>query len=574
MDSSALYTRGIKMAFTTLDSIFSCIDDNDSFILDAGAGSGKTWSLVESLKYVITKYEDTFIKNNQKIVCITYTNVAKDEILERIENNELVVVNTIHDFLWSCITQFKNELKIALLDIIDDKISKIDEKLEKAKSKTTKTYLGNIEKKEKLESDRSQLLSTTNTTQYKNYISYKNNIISHDEIIELSQKIFLRYPVIKKLITDKYPVIFVDEYQDTFLDVVNILLNELHPMGKVLFGFFGDKMQKIYDKGIGEISSSYGLKSITKPENYRCSVNVVNLLNKIRDDIQQIPSGINQEVMGSCTFYQSEIEGFDFNAFISSELNDVFDLNGNMNDLKVLYLTHRLISKENGYEELYELVNLYGREDALTKKDKDRCPFITFLYEIEEVVDYYQSGNIQSLLKKLSYELNNFEDKRGLKTILDTLMIKRRSENIKDIIEYVAQNRLLQISEQMSSFDLDIEKNKEYHDSLMDLNYRFIIDANSVADKKTPYSTKHGTKGAEFKNVLVVIDDNAWNHYSFDKYFSDDMTNENKYNRTKNLFYVVCSRAENNLAILSLSSISESSKSKVEDFFGEITYLD
>ena len=100
--------------------------------------------------------------------------------------------------------------------------------------------------------------------------------------------------------------------------------------------------------------------------------------------------------------------------------------------------------------------------------------------------------------------------------------------------------------------------------------YKEIIKANKVADEQTPFSTKHGTKGAEFENVLVVIDDDAWRNYSFDKYFSNDITNENIYNRTKNLFYVVCSRAKTNLVVLSLSSLTQTSKQKIEQLFGEI----
>jgi DNA helicase-2/ATP-dependent DNA helicase PcrA len=48
------------------------------------------------------------------------------------------------------------------------------------------------------------------------------------------------------------------------------------------------------------------------------------------------------------------------------------------------------------------------------------------------------------------------------------------------------------------------------------------------------------------------------------------MTNENIYNRTKNLFYVVCSRAKTNLVVLSLSSLTQTSKQKIEQLFGEI----
>ena len=58
------------MALSTIEQIYQCIDNEESFILDAGAGSGKTTSLIESLKYVLHKQSDVLIRNNQKIVYI------------------------------------------------------------------------------------------------------------------------------------------------------------------------------------------------------------------------------------------------------------------------------------------------------------------------------------------------------------------------------------------------------------------------------------------------------------------------------------------------------------------------
>jgi len=557
------------MALTTLEDIYQCIDNRESFILDAGAGSGKTWSLVESIKYVIDKQGKEFNRNNQKIVCITYTNVAKDEIIDRIENNELVMVSTIHDFLWSCISQFKIELKAKLIEIIDEKIIKINDKLESARSTATQTYQQNLEKKEKLELAKSELQSTNKTTKYKNYFSYKNNIVSHDEVIELSRRLFSSYLVIRKLIIDTYPIIFVDEYQDTFPSVIKILLDDLSS-DNLLLGFYGDKMQKIYDTGIGEISSDYNLRAITKLENYRCSVSVIDLLNKIRDDIQQIPSGKNREIQGSCSFYQASEDDFNLSVFIENNLKDRFGIKDDKSNLKVLYLTHKLIAKENEYSELYELVNSNRRSDALTKKDEDRCPFIKFLYQIEDIVDLYQSNKIQRLLKKYSFEINTFEKKKQLKRILDVLIKIRKRRTIDYVIKYVVKYRLLQKSEKMNNFDMGNESNREYYNALHQIKYKQIIKACNTADEKTPFSTKHGTKGAEFENVLVVIDDGAWNMYSFDKYFAGDTSNENKFRRTRNLFYVVCSRAEQNLAVLALSELQSNSRVKLNELFGLI----
>ena len=78
----------------------------------AGAGSGKTYALIQTLRYLIENKGEELLKNKQKIICITYTNVAKNEIIKRIEYNELVNVFTIHEFLWQSIKQFQKQLKI------------------------------------------------------------------------------------------------------------------------------------------------------------------------------------------------------------------------------------------------------------------------------------------------------------------------------------------------------------------------------------------------------------------------------------------------------------------------------
>lgn len=559
------------MALSTIEQIYQCIDNEESFILDAGAGSGKTTSLIESLKYVLHKQSDVLIRNNQKIVCITYTNIARNVIVERLEHNELVMVSTIHDFLWSCISQFKKELKAKLIESIDEKIEKVQAELDKSKSKAGVTYEKNLVKKQKLENDKTELLNSDNKTQYKNYFSYKNNIISHDDVIDLSIKISA-YETIKKLITDSYPVIFIDEYQDTFLKVIDILLKHLLPTNNILLGFFGDKMQKIYDSGVGEIPISYNLKQITKKENYRCSVSVINLLNKIRDDITQEPSGENKHVKGSCCFYYKNRSDFNINDF-RSELKTRIGIHDDKNNLKILYLTHRFIAKENGYEELYEVVNKADKADALTKKDEDRCPIIKLLYQIEELNDLYSTSQIQALLKKTSFEINSFESKQNLKNILDRFSKLSAENSIGEVFNYAIENKLLQKSQKIVDFDLENKDNKEYYDALMSIQYSQIIQASNVVYEQTPFSTKHGTKGAEYENVLVVIDDAAWNQYNFDNYFTGADKIQTRYERTRNLFYVACSRAKKNLIVLALSEISQSSHKKINEFFDEVIGL-
>ncbi|MEN5386783.1 AAA family ATPase [Aliarcobacter skirrowii] len=73
-------------------SIFEHIENGKNFLLSGGAGSGKTYSLVQVIKEIIEK------KPTVKVACMTYTNAAVKEIEERVNHNNLQV-STIHDFL-------------------------------------------------------------------------------------------------------------------------------------------------------------------------------------------------------------------------------------------------------------------------------------------------------------------------------------------------------------------------------------------------------------------------------------------------------------------------------------------
>lgn len=53
--------------------IIKCINERNHFALTAGAGSGKTYTLIETLKYILAHN----LLENKNIACITYTNIAK-----------------------------------------------------------------------------------------------------------------------------------------------------------------------------------------------------------------------------------------------------------------------------------------------------------------------------------------------------------------------------------------------------------------------------------------------------------------------------------------------------------------
>ena len=82
-------------------------------------------------------------------------------------------------------------------------------------------------------------------------------------------------------------------------------------------------------------------------------------------------------------------------------------------------------------------------------------------------------------------------------------------------------------------------------------------------EKMSPFATQQGIKGAEFKKVIVVVDDQEGrtNTFSYGKYFGvtppseTDRANiaagkDSVIDRTRRLFYVCCSRALSDLAVV------------------------
>lgn len=548
--------------------IINCIENKESFILDAGAGSGKTWTLVQILTYLISKKGKSFENNHQQIVCITYTNVAKNEIIERTEHNSLIKVATIHDFLWDCIKKYQKELKIKLLEYVTEKLTRTNDELATKKRTDTAIYRELSEKSQKLQNAVDSLENNDIKISYENYPKYAEGKFEHDDLIVIAKKIFASYPMINKIISDTFPIIFVDEYQDTSNDVIEILLDYLKPHSNVVIGFFGDKVQQIYEGGVGEIPEIYGLNTIPKAENYRCSHEVIELLNKLREDLQQFQPPENTKTGEVLFFHLNNPNSFHSKEFIENNLISRWHL-GNTGDVKILYLTHRYIAKENNYEGLFAL---HDNAEVLTKNKDNRGfkPFTDFLFDIEEISTLYLEKKIQLLLKKILINLNSFEAKNNLKKIMDELIEIRATGKIKDVIKHVLDKKLLPKSDRMKNYDFDDVDKKSFYDQLMNIDYAQFNRLYQVYEKETPFSTKHGTKGDEFNNVMVVIDDNAWRNYNFNNFFSKTDTSEKRMKMTNNLFYVVCSRAKKNLAVVFCSELSEASKEVINQWFGNI----
>lgn len=64
--------------------IIETLKTGHSFRVEAGAGSGKTYSLNRVIEWIQANKWSDYSRKKQNVVCITYTNAAVDVIAERL----------------------------------------------------------------------------------------------------------------------------------------------------------------------------------------------------------------------------------------------------------------------------------------------------------------------------------------------------------------------------------------------------------------------------------------------------------------------------------------------------------
>lgn len=522
------------------EAVINCIDANDNFVVEAGAGSGKTYTLVEALRYIISTRSEEFAGRGQQIACITYTNVAANEIKTRIDNSPFVRVSTIHDFLWSIIRRYQRELRECLISEND--------------RQTEDRRIDNI------------ILDNTIIEYWQYGRKWTEGKVHHDDVINLSSLMFSKYPKLTKLVSDSFPIIFVDEYQDTQHKVIELLLDYLAMNNKYpIIGLFGDSMQKIYNTGVGELQRS-DLTIIKKEENYRCSISVINVLNQLRPKLQQIPGGDNSS--GSARFFHIPS---DSSAAVTTMRSRLQAEGWEDSTSKVLMLTRRSIAKEQGWNDLMQVYHRRDRNysvDDLMRRDDEFGETFEIIENLALAFNERRYGDIYNILPTAtsSLKLDQHTDKISFFNKLTKLDNLRNEGDIGSVLDFVwncqlvaRTSRIIKLEESANSSVNDESKERlaEFLRDLRTIPYRQVVRLHQYLEKNTPFSTSHGTKGEEYDNVLVVIDDKLWNQYKFSAVL-EGKTSANQYSRSLNLFYVCCSRARNNLVVLMLNSSKES----------------
>ncbi len=573
------------------------------FTMVAGAGSGKTTSLVKALVHLARTRAPDLRRRGQLVACITYTEVAVREIRSDIGDVSLFHVSTIHSFLWTIVRSFQCDLRQWVAGRIEERIVNAQAKLDRPGTR--------VQTKEKatrdIESYQRQLAALDNIARYTYGMGsdYANGVLGHDDVLKVGPAFIEKHALLRTLIANQFPFIFVDESQDTNPAFV-AALKQVANTATVDFclGFFGDPMQKIYMTGVGPIESEDGWNRITKPENFRCPKRVLDVANRIRaeaDGLQQVRGRMierNDELVtveGTARLFILPADGLRIERitqvrhWLAKANGDAqWESDGPKANFRVLVLVHRMAARRLHFPNLYAALNDHGAPLSLKAGLLDGTawvvrPFLQFLLPLTLAARSDSNFDVMASLRMhcpllreghlagrdIGGMLCRLQD--DVRRLLPMFAGGSRI-TIREVLGFVRDRNLMELDERFIDYLDDSNGSVEDSDqnaesgsvnAFLDCTADELTGYRTYIEDESPFATQQGIKGAEFDRVLVILDDEEgkYNLFSYGKYFGiTTLSDKDKLNiasgldsvidRTRRLFYVCCSRAVKDLAVI------------------------
>jgi DNA helicase-2/ATP-dependent DNA helicase PcrA len=566
------------------------IDTEQHFRVAAGPGAGKTHWLVLHIKNVLQHSKR--LGRTKKIACITYTNVAVDTILRRLDFvAERVSVSTIHGFIYANIIKpyisfiaQEYELDVTKMDGHEDMIvsrKKIMEWLNHHRSAGSLAHPYTVnqltQRPENIEALSNWLSSITfefNNDQLEirvkngeafymtgqgrrmlnksscldilspclldfKKIYWRNGILHHDDVLFFGYLLLKKYPFIVSVIQSKFPYFFIDEFQDTS-PVQNAILN-LVGQRQITVGVIGDKAQSIYSFQGASLAffdafAFPGFADYVIADNRRSTSAIIDLLNHVRKDIRQNPV--------------RQVTGVKPILFVGNRTLAVAEAtkrlgHSNFNILARDNITSNAMKRQ--FDSSIPLVNLIS-EFTTADQDSTRrgvgvsCIKATelarqkkFKEAIKEIEKNFYHIRDRALRKKtafrhLAFLLAQYEDYKYEKFIVFCNLLKT-----------VVRPDIAKLSRGAA---FNFCSNKTYEQLAVCIN---------IPDDNSKSRTIHKSKGDEFDDVLVLMKD---------KTDLAMVLNPNLASEEQRIWYVAASRARNNL-MLNIPELDQTQEAKL-----------
>lgn len=569
-------------------------DSPKSFFVFAGAGSGKTRSLINTLTFLNKEYGEELLMQGKRIAVITYTNAACDEISRRLQYKPIFSVSTIHSFLWELIKNYQGDIKIWVIRSIEAEIEALQEKQNK---RATAKRADDIERK-------NERLSKVKAIKKFSYNPNGDNVgidsLSHSEVVKMSTDFITKEPTMQDILTTKYPILLIDESQDTKRELVDALLIVCDKYkNDFTVGMFGDTMQRIYNDGKDNLATCIPEDWVkpVKIMNHRSASRIVDLANSIRKTVDgQKQQPRSDAEVGSVRLFivnsganKESIEK-EAAAFMAKDTNDSeWD---NETGYKSLILEHHMAASRFGFSDLYMPLNDSKQFDTSLREGS--IAELSTLYKIvSPLITAYKNGDefeIAKIVRKNSpliakeafgttagAQVKILQNAKVAVDKLTKLWSKNKDPLCLEVLKVINETGLFKISSRVDSilaeYSEDEGKKITALRNALSVPFSVLEKYSAYVTDNTRFATHQGVKGLEFSRVMVIMDDaqNKGNLFSYEKLFGakektdTDIKNEREGKdtsilRTARLFYVACTRAQKSLAVVAYTEDIDSVK--------------
>ena len=558
-----------------------------SFFMFAGAGSGKTRSLINTLEYLDKEKGHYLAERGKQIAVITYTNAACDEIRRRLQYKPIFMVSTIHSFLWEMIKNFQQDIRIWVEASI---VSEIDDL--QGKRKTGKR--GSVSA-EKIISKQKRLdkIKTVKRFSYNpNGDNLEFDSLSHDEVIKIGSEFIATRETMQEILVNKFPIMLIDESQDTKKELIDALLCVYENHKNWAIGMFGDTMQKIYMDGKDRLDEAVPQEWVfpKKVMNHRSASRIVDLANSVRklsDGKEQRPrsdakTGFVRLFIANALSDKEQTE-----KLVAEKMSEITcDMEWQtVAGYECLILEHHMAASRFSFSNLYTPLNDSKEfESALRKGEIAELSFLANtiipLVKAHQAKNTFEIAKIvrqsSPLLSKKALSLQPDKQQQKLEQAevatqsLFALWDGGKIPSCIDVLLNLKESGLYELSERMEEIidstyaggDPKVIALKTALNVPFDEMERYAV---YVSDQSR-FATHQGVKGLEYPRVMVVLDDSEarGNWFSYEKLFGakektqTDLKNEKEgkdtgIQRTARLFYVACTRAKESLAVVAYS---------------------
>lgn len=596
------------------EEIYACLNLSNprSFFLYAGAGSGKTRSLVNAVNRLRRDHRRPLLLQGRRAAVITYTNAACDEIKKRLEFDPIVEVSTIHSFSWGLIQGFTTDIREWLRANLAKEILELQ--AASAKGRPGKAALDRARALQNKQRRLAQIDSITRFTYNPNGDNRGRDSLNHSEVIGSTSELLNTKPVLQSVLVSRYPVLFIDESQDTNKHLMEALLaaQKTHESCFCL-GLFGDTMQRIYADGKAHLEDAIPENWATpaKKMNHRCPKRVIRLINRIRQDVdqhQQVPRTDKPE--GTVRMFllpNAKMDTPGREAAIAERMADIATDPGwatGTTGYKTLILEHHMAARRLGFEAMFSALSKAGRLrtslldgtlSGLRFFGLDILPVFEAAknndaFAIAEAVRRNSPLLSQKTLAALGPDqLGQLAKAKAAVDLLMKLWDEGARPTFLQVLKSVSGSNLFSVPDSLLTFTLETantpeqaapltlttEEEEDSEEQSIELAaWREFLETpfdqiRSYIDYvygMSPFVTHQGVKGLEFPRVMVIVSDDEARGFlfSYEKLFgakeksATDLKHEAEgeettIDRTRRLFYVTCSRAEASLAIVAYS---------------------